>query len=493
MRLHAGERQDHATGAMTGKVMTGTTKPPRVVGTLGASLMSVNGMIGAGIFAIPALLFGKTGAFAPWLFLIFGVLFACTVLIAARLSTMFRVSGGPQLYAQTAFGATVGFQVGWLIVIAMATGRAATLHVLVSYLAVFFPALDGPVARPLAVLALLAALAGLTLSGMRRAIGGLMIGTVLKVTPIVVLCVVAFAAGGISTSFELPRFGTFESVALLVYFAFSGAADPVCSAGEVKNPQRTLPRSMLLSLAIIITFYTVVEWAYIAAGAPASGNGTPLAAAAGAVMGPAGVVALTLAAVFSIASNALAGFVGGSRVLFGMAERGLLPETLAHVSKRLLTPDAAIALFALLVAGIALSGKFAFLAEVTALGSQFIALCMIAAFVVLQLRGHEGGARNMTAFWWAMVAVSTAFSIYAAVQATLQACVLVAVLVLVGSALGLFTRRGSSAKKAAAGIHVRHSTVPGPVVGGRSKPLRALAGTDSDPVSPATFHPEDMP
>ena len=47
--------------------MIETPKPPRVVGTLGATLMSVNGMIGAGIFALPALLYDKTGVFAPWI------------------------------------------------------------------------------------------------------------------------------------------------------------------------------------------------------------------------------------------------------------------------------------------------------------------------------------------------------------------------------------------------------------------------------------------
>lgn len=442
--------------------MTEAAKPPRVVGTLGASLISVNGMIGAGIFAVPALLFDKTGGFAPWLFLIFGALFACTVLIAARLATMFRASGGPQLYVQAAFGPSLGFQVGWLLVIAMAAGRAATLHVLVSYLAVFFPALDGPVARPAAVFALLMALGGLTLSGMRRAVLGLMVGTVLKVTPIVVLCIVAFSAGGISTSFDLPEFDTIESVALLVYFAFSGAATPVCSAGEVKNPRRTLPRSMLLSLAVIIAFYMIVEWAYIAAGAPAGSDGTPLVAAAGVLMGPAGVAALTLAAVVSIAGNALTFFMAGPRVIFGMAERGLLPAGLAHVAPRFLTPDRAIALFTLVAATISLSGKFDFLAEVTVLGSQFVTLCFIAAFVSFGLRGNGEYATGLTVFWWAMVSVSTAFSIYAAIQASLQSYVLIAVLVLVGSMLGAYARRGAIATRVTARVHCDSATVPGP-------------------------------
>lgn len=441
--------------------MSEVTRPPRVVGTIGASLMSINGMIGAGIFALPALLYEKTGAFAPWMFLIFGALYACGVLMAAQLATMFRASGGAQLYAQAAFGPMVGFQVGWVVLIAQAAGRAATLYVLVSYLAVFFPALSGPVARPLAMLALLAMLGGLTLSGMRRAIGGLMVCTVLKITPIVALCVAAFAAGGVSTSFKPPSLGTFESVALLVYFAYSGTTSAAFAAGEVKNPQRTIPRSMLVSLAIIVVFYMVVQWAYIAAGAPSSRDGTPLAAAAGVVMGQAGVVLLTLAAVFSIASNSLCFFVSGPRVIFGMAERGLLPGMLAHISPRFLTPDRAVVLFSLIVACLALSGTFAFLAEVTALGAQWITLVMIGAFVLLRLRRSKRYGACARAFWWSIVAISTAFSIYAAMQATARAYVLLGVLVLVGSVLAVFARRGAIASGRVKAVRLEPVAVPG--------------------------------
>ena len=273
--------------------MEETTRPPRVVGKLGATLMSVNGMIGAGIFALPALLYAEVGNFAPWMFLIFGMLFAAGILISARLSNMFRSSGGPQLWTQVAFGPFVGFQVGWIMVLAMAAGRAATLYVLVSYLAVIFPVFHDSSWRVAALATLVLAVTWLTISGMKNSVGGLAVGTVLKVTPILLLCVLAYASGGIATEYSLPRFGAFESVALLVYFAFSGANSSSYSAGEFKNPRRDLPITMLTSLAVIIVFYMAVQWAYIAAGAPQSvGNATPLSAAASAVMGDSGALLL---------------------------------------------------------------------------------------------------------------------------------------------------------------------------------------------------------
>jgi amino acid transporter len=420
-----------------------------VVGLAGATLMSVNAMIGAGIFALPALLYAKTGNFAPWMILVCGLFQTCTVLVAARLAAMFESSGGPQLYVQAAFGARAGLLMGLLMIMGMAAGRAAVLYVLVSYLAVLVPSLDGPMARQIAVLALLVGLGLFTITGMRNAIGGLAIGTILKLAPIIVLCIAAFASGGMPLHFQLPDFGKIQSVALLTYFAFNGTISATHSAGEIINPRRILPLSMLLSLAVTILFYMAVQWAYIAAGAPASNGGaTPLAAAAGVVLGRAGVAALTIAAIFSIATNSIAYFLAGPRVVFAMAQRGLLPPPLAHVSRHFLTPDAAILFFTLLVAGVSFTGAFAFLATIVGLASQVIVLGMFASFVLLQRRGHNGHAGRLTPFWAFNVIAGAGFAIYIVAQAPLRACVILAGMILAGAIFSVLTRRDAAARPA---------------------------------------------
>lgn len=422
--------------------MEEASKPPRVVGKLGATLMSVNGMIGAGIFALPAILYAEVGNFAPWMFLIFGTLYATGILISARLSNMFRSSGGPQLWAQVAFGPFVGFQVGWIMVLAMAAGRAATLYVLVSYLAVIFPVFLDSVWRVTALAFLLLAMTWLTIWGMKKSVGGLAIGTVLKVTPILVLCLLAFASGGIATEFTLPRFGAFESVALLVYFAYSGANSSAYSAGELKNPRRDLPITMLTSLAVIIMFYMAVQWAYIAAGAPQSvGDTTPLSAAAGSVMGDGGALLLSLAAIFSIATNCLSFYIAGPRVVYAMADRGLLPETFAHVSRRFKTPDRAILLFSTIVAVMLASGAFVFLATVTSLGGQCVTLVYILAFVLLMRRSHGGHDGRLALYWWPVILVAAFFAIFSIAQAPAKAFLLLAALLVVGTVLYFLERR----------------------------------------------------
>ncbi|WP_336987422.1 APC family permease [Altererythrobacter aquiaggeris] len=423
--------------------MDNTKSPPRVVGKFGATLMSINGMIGAGIFALPALLYAETGNFAPWMFLIFGLLFACSILISARLSNMFRSSGGPQLWTQAAFGPFVGFQIGWVLLLGMAAGRAATLYVLVSYLSVIFPVFAEPAARALALGALLAAMTVITVSGMKNSIGGLAIGTLLKVSPILLLCGFAYASGGIATDFALPQFEAFESVALLVYFAYSGAASSAYSAGELKNPRRDLPVTMLGSLALIMAFYMAVQWAYIAAGAPQSdGDATPLAAAAGAVMGENGALLLSLAAIFSIATNCLNFFIAGPRVAYAMADRGLLPSMFANISPRFETPDRAIFLFSGLVAIMLASGAFTFLATVTSLAAQGSTLVMTAAFIVLMRRTEAGHDGRLRWYWWPVIAVGAFFASFTIIQAPASAFLLLAGLLVVGTLLYFIARRG---------------------------------------------------
>ncbi len=422
--------------------MTEARTPPRVVGPVGATLMSINGMIGAGIFALPALLYAEVGNFAPWMFLIFGLFYSCGTLIVARLCNMFRSSGGPQLWIQAAFGPFVGFLIGFWAVLGISAGRAATLYVLVAYMAVIFPVLAEPGARALALAFLLAALTGIVLSGMRNSIGSLAVGTVLKLTPILLLCGVAYASGGIATEFVLPRFGQFESIALLVYFAFSGAELGALSAGELKRPRRDLPLTMLGSLALITVFYMMVQWAFIAAGAPQSnGDATPLAAAAGAVMGDTGVLIVSVAAVFSIATSALNFFIGGPRIVFGMADRGLLPATFAHISPRFQAPDRAVLLFAATTAVMLSSGAFVFLAQVTALASTVTSLLVIASFVVLMRRTDERHNGRLALYWWPVMAVSGGFTVFTMIQAPASAFGLMIVLLIVGTGLYFVARR----------------------------------------------------
>lgn len=415
--------------------------PPRTVGRIGSALLCVNGMIGAGIFAMPAILFSTLGSFAPWMILIVGLMVGAATLVIADLASMFRQSGGPQLYAQAAFGPAFGFQVGWLLLLAIIASRAANFHVLVTYLAAILPFFADPAIHAVTVLLLIAALTIVNVIGMKVAVGGLVVGTIFKLAPIVVVCLVGYANAGVSAEFALPEFGAIEGTALLVYYAFAGGISNGYAAGEIKNPRRTIPRTMIGSLLAIIALYMFVQFAFNAVAPDVTDDGTPMAAMGAALMGETGALLMALAAIFSIATNQHTFYMTGPRILFGMARRGLLPSWLTHISSKSEVPDYAIYLFSAIVAVLSLTGGFAFLAEVMGVGSQIVSLACLAAFVVLRRRGHAERSRRIGPGWWLCLLIGGSYSIFATIQASAGAFILLGLLVVMGTGLYFIARR----------------------------------------------------
>ena len=100
-------------------------KLKRDIGLFGATFLALNSMIGAGIFALPGKIAINAGMLSPWLFLVVGALFISVVLTFAELSSYYDETGGPVLYATTAFGPFAGFSTGWAIFLSRTTAFAA--------------------------------------------------------------------------------------------------------------------------------------------------------------------------------------------------------------------------------------------------------------------------------------------------------------------------------------------------------------------------------
>jgi len=313
-------------------------KPKRTVGFCGTALMPVNGMIGAGIFVVPAVLVAAVGNFAPWMILLGGLLVLPLVLVFAWLAARFENSGGFVLYGEAAFGRFIGFQAGWARYASTIVTVAANAHVMVSYLAVFFPMLDGPVARPLAVTGIIAFFTLVNLLSMRGSIGTLGALTAVKLLPLLALVAAGLFGGTADTGFALPEFSDAETVVLLTFYAFIGFETVTICAGEMKRPKRDVPLALTTMVAAVTLLYMAVIWAYIAIGPAGTSEENALALAAGEVMGPLGSLALVVAAAFSIGANTLNNGINTPRLTYGMAERGMLPRWFMAVSPRFYTP-----------------------------------------------------------------------------------------------------------------------------------------------------------
>ncbi|MBT8431955.1 MAG: APC family permease [Altererythrobacter sp.] len=417
--------------------------PPRAIGLGGAVLININAAIGAGIFALPALLYAGAGNFAPLAIIGFAFAYACLAGVFAKLSTMFEQSGGPQLYAEHVFGRFVGFQVGWFVVCANFAGRAANFHVLVSYLAALFPVFGGEIARPLTVVGLIALTTLASVIGTRRAIGAMWVGTALKLVPILLLAGYGLIANGLPATVSVPDFGEVESVILLIAYAFSGVGVAMISAGETKAPTTTIYHSIFLSLGFVTLLYVLIQLAYSATVIEQADPDVPLAAMGEALFGQTGVTMISFAAIFSIATNQLAGFVVIPRILFGMGRRGLLPPVFAHVSQRFETPSVAITFFGAVVAVLAASGTFAELATMLVAAEQiFIGACIL-ALIILWRRGEGNIAQAMGPRWIAIIAVAIVLTIWLTAQVPLDAALSTGLLAGVGTLLYFLARANS--------------------------------------------------
>ena len=114
------------------------TEPLRAIGFISLVAIGVNGVIGAGIFALPATVAKILGPASSTAYLLTGAIVILICLCFAEAGAMFEMSGGPYVYARKAFGDLVGFEVGWIFIVARLTAMAAITNVFVSYLSYFF-------------------------------------------------------------------------------------------------------------------------------------------------------------------------------------------------------------------------------------------------------------------------------------------------------------------------------------------------------------------
>ncbi|VVT20101.1 APC family permease [Erythrobacter sp. EC-HK427] len=316
--------------------------PQRTVGFWGTALFPVNGMIGAGIFALPAVLAAGVGSFAPWLMLAGGIAFMPLALCYAWLARRFDNSGGPVLYGEAAFGRFVGFQAGWARYASAIVTAAANTSVMVAYLAALFPILSDPVVEMGAIATILAIITYVNYIGMRRAVGMLGVMTVIKVLPLVLLVFSALFAGNPGIGFAIPEFSDVETVVLLTFYAFMGFEAVTEPAGEMKEPRRDIPLAIVTMVAAVTALYMAVIWAYLAIAPDVPNEDNALAGAALETMGDIGAIAIVVAAAVSIAANNFNGSTTQPRLVYGMAQRGMLPKWFLGVSEKYGTPGNAI-------------------------------------------------------------------------------------------------------------------------------------------------------
>jgi APA family basic amino acid/polyamine antiporter len=379
----------------------------RDIGLTGSAFLAFNGIVGAGIFGLPGDLHAKFGAFAPWLFLLFGVLTLAIALPFARLAAYHERTGGPVAYAAS-LGGPAAFQAGWLYTLARVSSMAANANLFATYAGTLWPPLGTWVGRAALIAALLGALTFINVVGVKRAIRALDLLTLLKAIPLIGLALwaIAHAAEGLPPSGPVPPLSALEGSALVLLYAFVGFEIATVPAGETTDPRRTIPRAVVGTVIATAGLYFLVQLGYAAVMPVGPAPAAPLAALAETLIGPVGATILALTAMVSVAGNLGGGLIAGPRIPFALAELNLLPGWFGRISPRFATPANSILFIGTLALVLALTGSFVWLAIVSTLSRLLVyGTCMIA------LPRARPGALS-----WALMLAGLAVCIWAAAQ-----------------------------------------------------------------------------
>jgi basic amino acid/polyamine antiporter, APA family len=314
----------------------------RDLGLSHALAIGVGTMIAAGIFTLSGLAVGYVGSAAIAAFLLAAVVATFTALTYCEFTSIYPQSGEGYLYARKTFAPPLAYMVGWCLLL----GYSASCGFYIASLSSYFNEFIWH--SPLEQASGLAALVGLTLlniKGTKESGSFQVIVTLAKVA-----LLLWFVAGGIShvdTQEVIDKFSTdflmIGSTAAMVFITFFGFSAIAASAGEVKNPTKTIPRAIFISMGIVTVLYSAVVLVVVAADLSEYSEAA-MGRAAQAFLGSAGGMVIVAGAIFSMIAASNATIMAGSRVALAMSQMGHLPKEIGTINPISRTPVVAIVL-----------------------------------------------------------------------------------------------------------------------------------------------------
>ncbi len=357
---------------------------------MGAAIL--NGVVGAGIFSLPAAMSQAAGARAPFAFLVCAGVMALVVVCFAEAGSRMPATGGVYSTVAAALGPLPGFLCGMLTWVASVLACGGIAGAFASTLGTVVPLVAAGPGRAVVIVLAIGGTALINLRAVREASWLISVVTAVKLVPLllfvavgaVILATRAVAAPPVLAA--KPLSGLAEAVILGV-FAFSGMETPLAASGEVVDGHRNVPRALFGSMTLVLVLYVSIQLvAQGLLGAGLSGQAAPLAAAAARV-GPVARAILVGGAGLSMLAWLASDILGAPRILFAFSRDGLLPRALGRANPRTAAPDVAIITHATLAACLALSGSFTGLVVASALNTAGLYFLGCWAAWVLHRRG----------------------------------------------------------------------------------------------------------
>ena len=357
----------------------------RELGLLEVTLSGVGIILGAGIYVLIGQAAGLAGN-AIWLaFCLSAIMALLTGLSYAELSSMFPKAGAEYDYVTNAFNARLAFVIGWLVFLSGVLAAATVALGFAGYLTALtsFPIL-------ISAIALLIVLTALLAYGVKETARVAVISTIIEVSGLVIIIAIGLPHLGSVNYWEMPQdYSGLFAASALIFFAYQGFESMVKFSEETKKPETTVPKALILALAISVILYVLVAlsvvsvlgWQQLAV------SNAPFADVVYGTLGPDAAVIIAIVALFATANTALMSMYASSRILYGMAGSSSLTAGLAWVHPARRTPWIAIIICGVLSGMLIFAGDIAFIANVTNF-TLFITFIVINAAVIV-LRYHS--------------------------------------------------------------------------------------------------------
>ncbi len=370
----------------------------REIGVFGLSANIINIVVGAGIFALPAVVASSLGPAAVLAYLVCGVLVALIMLCFAEAGSKITTSGGAYSYIEEAFGKYAGFLAAFLFLAASISADAAIANALMDTLSLVLPVCKQLPVRILFFAILFSGLTYINITGVKQGIGLVKINTIAKLLPLLLLVIIGWTqvtASNLSIH-EMPSARTLGAVSLLLFFAFQGAESGLTVGGEVRNPGKTIPRGILIGVSFVLILYLLIQGVAqgILGASLSQYQEAPLSETAGHVFGTFGFTLVTIGAAISMFGALSGDVLSIPRIAFRAAKDNVIPiKLLASVHPKFATPFVAIITYAGLDFILASSGGFKQLA-VVASASMLLIYFGVAASVVRFRQTKESMTKN---------------------------------------------------------------------------------------------------
>ncbi|MCC9642084.1 APC family permease [Rhodopirellula sp. JC740] len=356
---------------MTSGSSSGPNELRRDVGLFGAMMMGLGSIVGTGVFVSIGIAAGITGPSVVFAIVVAALVATFNGLSSAQLAAQHPVSGGTYEYGYRWLSPSLGFAAGWMFLCAKSASAATAALGFAGYALQLFHVERTEWNVPLAFGAVVV-ISLLLLGGIRRSNWAN-----IAIVSTTLISLAAFVLAGLPTVFRegasrmTPLFASSEAptamrqfleACALMFVAYTGYGRIATLGEEVHDPRRTIPRAIILTLAVSSLLYVVVGGVAVAASGTellsgaVSQQAAPLQLVADSLNVPLVGTLVSIGAVTAMLGVLLNLILGLSRVVFAMGRRGDLPSAAANVSSTNATPTVAVVLVAIGVSGLTLIG-----------------------------------------------------------------------------------------------------------------------------------------